>query len=74
MAKKSKRRSRRQKSNVLPLVAIGVGVLLLMRNNQRVPLLDTTLPTLPGAQPTEGNTGTAIGIRPDRRRYLSTYI
>lgn len=74
MAKKSKRRSRRQKSNVLPLVAIGVGVLLLMRNNQRVPLLDTTLPTLPGAQPTEGNTGTAIGIRPDRRRYINTYI
>lgn len=72
MAKKSKRRNRRQKSNLVPLLAIGVGLYLLSQNRGKVPTVETNLPTLPGAQP--GGSGTAIGIRPDRRRYINTYI
>jgi hypothetical protein len=69
--KKQKRRARRQKSNLIPLVAIAAGVYLLMSNRGKVPTLDTNLPTLPSAQP--GVLSNSIGVRVDRSRYMPTY-
>lgn len=72
MAKKQKRRKNRQNSNLLPIAAIAVGVWLLMGNKGKVKIKDTTFPPLPESQ--NSGTGNAISLRPDRRRYINTYI
>jgi len=72
MAKKQKRRRSRQKSNLLPIAAIAVGVWLLIGNKGKIPPKGTNFPPLPESQ--NSGTGNAISLRPDRRRYINTYI
>lgn len=68
--KKNKRRARRSKSNLIPLAAVALGVYLLMRDRQTVigPVKPSPS-TLPGKQPAQ-----AVGTRPNRQRYINTYI
>lgn len=51
--KQKRRRKGRKKSNLLPLLAIGIGVYLLIRDKKVVNTLplEPTLPTLPGSAP-----------------------
>lgn len=72
MAKKHKRRKNRQNSSFLPIAAIAVGVWLLIGNKGKVPSKGPSLPPVPESQ--NSGSDNAISLRPDRRRYINTYI